>query len=162
MLLRKWRLLTSEQQTFRRACPTKWRKTANMKKLRHCHPMYKLRRNCVILNFKLRRLQQIQWNFIIGLPIQSWLNWTVFSISFHKSWNRRAVWGNKRVSLQIYCTAFHGWLCLSRFAGKEWTNLNSKANPPLLALLHELGSFMHIDFSDCDACNWNKHLYNLC
>jgi len=26
--LRKWRLLTSEQQTFRRACPTKWRKTA--------------------------------------------------------------------------------------------------------------------------------------
>ena len=37
-LLRKWRLLTSEQQTFRRACPTKWRKTADMKKLRHCQP----------------------------------------------------------------------------------------------------------------------------
>jgi len=34
----------SEQQTFRRACPTKWRKTADMKKLRHCHPMY--RPNC--------------------------------------------------------------------------------------------------------------------
>jgi len=25
MLLRKWRLLMSEQQTFRRACTTKWR-----------------------------------------------------------------------------------------------------------------------------------------
>jgi len=23
-----------------RTCPTKWRKTADMKKLRHCHPMY--------------------------------------------------------------------------------------------------------------------------
>jgi len=34
--------MTSEQQTFRRACPTKWRKTADMKKLRHCHPMYML------------------------------------------------------------------------------------------------------------------------
>jgi len=41
ILLRKWRLLTSEQQTFRRACPTKWRKTADMKKVRHCHPMYR-------------------------------------------------------------------------------------------------------------------------
>jgi len=30
----------SEQQTLRRACPTKWRETADMKKLRHCHPMY--------------------------------------------------------------------------------------------------------------------------
>jgi len=40
ILLRKWRLLTSEQQTFRRACPIKWRKTADMKKLRHWHPMY--------------------------------------------------------------------------------------------------------------------------
>jgi len=28
-----------------------------------------------------------------------------------------------------------------------------------LALLHELGSFMHIDFSDCYACNWNKQTY---
>jgi len=28
------------QQIFRIACPTKWRKTADMKKLRHCHPMY--------------------------------------------------------------------------------------------------------------------------
>jgi len=43
ILLRKCRLLTSEQQTFRRACHTKWRKTADMKKLRHCHPMYKVR-----------------------------------------------------------------------------------------------------------------------
>jgi len=40
ILLRKWCLLTSEQQTFRRSCPTKWQKTADMKKLRHCHPMY--------------------------------------------------------------------------------------------------------------------------
>jgi len=32
--------LTSEQHTFRRACPTKWRKTTDMDKLRHCHPMY--------------------------------------------------------------------------------------------------------------------------
>jgi len=24
-------------QTFRRACPTKWRKATDMKKLRHCH-----------------------------------------------------------------------------------------------------------------------------
>jgi len=40
ILLRKWRLLTSEQQTFHRACPTKWRKTADMKKLCHCHPMH--------------------------------------------------------------------------------------------------------------------------
>ena len=40
ILLRKWRLLTSEEQIFRRACPTKWRKTADTKKLRHCHPMY--------------------------------------------------------------------------------------------------------------------------
>jgi len=39
ILLRNWRLLTSEQQTFRRACPTKWRKIADMKKLRHCHPV---------------------------------------------------------------------------------------------------------------------------
>jgi len=30
----------SEQQTFRTACLTKWRKTADMKKLRHCYPMY--------------------------------------------------------------------------------------------------------------------------
>jgi len=30
ILLRKLRLLTSEQQTFRRACPTKWRKTVDM------------------------------------------------------------------------------------------------------------------------------------
>jgi len=43
-------------------------------------------------------LQQIQWNFIcrllvkLGLPIQNWLIWTVFSISFHKSWNW-TVWG---------------------------------------------------------------------
>jgi len=40
ILSRKWRLLTSEQQTLRRACPIKWQKTADMKKLRHCHPMY--------------------------------------------------------------------------------------------------------------------------
>jgi len=46
------------------------------------------------------------------------MEWTVFSISFHKSWNW-AVWGNKRVLLQIYCTVFPGWLCLSRFSGKE-------------------------------------------
>jgi len=29
-----WR---QNNKTFRRACPTKWRKTADMKKLRHCH-----------------------------------------------------------------------------------------------------------------------------
>jgi len=49
VLLRKWRLLTSEQQTFRRACPKKWRKTADMKKLRHCHPMYaKFQNYCLV------------------------------------------------------------------------------------------------------------------
>jgi len=30
-----------------------------------------------------------------------------------------------------------------------------------MALLHELGSFMHIDFNDCYACNWNKQIYTL-
>jgi len=25
---------------IRRACPTKWQKTADIKELRHCHPMY--------------------------------------------------------------------------------------------------------------------------
>jgi len=75
------------------------------------------------------------WTFSqVRLTNQNCLNWTVFSISFHKSWNWWAVLGNKRALLQIYCTAFHGWLCLSRFAGKEWANLSSKARGPLLGL----------------------------
>jgi len=32
------RYMPPEYQTFRRACPRKWRKTADMKKLHHCHP----------------------------------------------------------------------------------------------------------------------------
>jgi len=56
----------SEQQTFRRACPTKWRKTADVKKLRHCQNMYTPRNSdddgdddddvCQVLRFEDNRL----------------------------------------------------------------------------------------------------------
>jgi len=57
-------------------------------------------------------------------------------MSFHKSWNWD-VWENKRVLLRVYCTAFPGCLCLSRFAGKvnELPSLTSKAHGPLLTLI---------------------------
>ena len=34
------KVTSTDVRITKRACPTKWRKTADMKKLRHCHPMY--------------------------------------------------------------------------------------------------------------------------
>ena len=69
----------------------------------------------------------------LGLPIQNWLNWTVFSISFHKSWNW-SVWGNKRVLLQVSAPLFLVDYVCHVFAGKEWANLSSKVHGPLQTL----------------------------
>jgi len=74
MLLRKWRLLTSEQQTFRRACPAKWRKTADMKKLRHCHPTYRnVRLVTVHFHCRLQSFMATKMVFeITDLPYHFW------------------------------------------------------------------------------------------
>jgi len=57
--------------------PTKWQKTADMKKLRHCHPMYTLYNRHILRDGRIwGRDGRDGWSFVEGLP-RGWVGLSV-------------------------------------------------------------------------------------
>jgi len=77
--LSQWENDVYWRQTFPRAFPTKWRKTGDIKKLRHCHPIYRFSGLSALIFLQQSIVQSLRVRLLITAKIAliSYVAWIV-------------------------------------------------------------------------------------